>query len=52
MQARIVRPFAVVAMGAAGLLGLSAGALVTEDPVDVAGDPFVDRTGDYSGDDA
>ncbi|MGM1028515.1 MAG: TPM domain-containing protein [Actinomycetota bacterium] len=52
MQARIVRPFAVVAMGAAGLLGLSAGALVTEDPVDVAGDPFVDRTGDYTADDA
>lgn len=52
MQARFVRPFAVVAMGAAGLLGLSAGSLVTEDPVDVAGDPFVDRTGDYAGDDA
>ena len=52
MQVRIVRPFAVVAVGAAGLLGLSAGALVTEDPVDVGGDPFVDATGDYAGDDA
>ena len=52
MQVRIVRPFAVVAVGAAGLLGLSAGALVTEDPVDVGGDPFVDETGGYAGDDA
>ncbi|ROR66406.1 TPM domain-containing protein [Agrococcus jenensis] len=52
MQARIVRPFAVVAMGAAGLLALSAGALVAEDPVDVGTDPFVDTTGDYQADDA
>lgn len=48
MQARIVRPFAVVAMGTAGLLGLSAGALATEAPVDVGTDPFVDTTGDYA----
>lgn len=52
MQVRIVRPLVGAALGAAGLLGLSAGALVTEDPVDVAGDPFVDETGDYAGDDA
>ncbi|MGY3128332.1 hypothetical protein ACVWW9_001831 [Agrococcus sp. UYP33] len=52
MQARIVRPFAVVAMWAAGLLALSAGALVAEDPVDVGTDPFVDTTGDYQADDA
>lgn len=52
MQVRIVRPFAVAALGAAALLGLSAGALVSEDPVDVGGDPFVDETGDYAGDDA
>lgn len=52
MQVRFVRPFAVVALGAATSLGLSAGALVTEDPVDVGGDPFVDTTGDYAGDDA
>lgn len=52
MQVRFVRPFAVVALGAAASLGLSAGALVTEDPVDVGGDPFVDTTGDYAGDDA
>ena len=44
--------YMAVVVGAAGLLGLSAGALVTEDPVDVAGDPFVDETGDYAGDDA
>lgn len=52
MQVRFVRPFAVVALGAATSLGLSAGALLTEDPVDVGGDPFVDTTGDYAGDDA
>lgn len=53
MHVRIVRPLAVVArpfivtaLGAAGLLGLSAGALVTEDPVDMGGDVVVDRTGD------
>lgn len=50
MQARIVRPFAVVALGAAAMLGLSAGALVTEDPVDMGGDAFVDTTGQFSGD--
>ncbi|WP_186808261.1 TPM domain-containing protein [Agrococcus baldri] len=41
---------AVVALGAAGMLGLSAGALVSEDPVDLGGDAFVDRTGDFSSD--
>lgn len=55
MQARIVRPLAVVALGAASLLGLSAGALApgglsTEDPVDLGGDTFVDTTGDFSSD--
>ncbi|WP_347754180.1 TPM domain-containing protein [Agrococcus sp. ProA11] len=50
MQVRIVRPLTVLALGAAGLLGLSAGALVTEDPVDLAGDAFVDTTGQFSGD--
>ncbi|WP_035254729.1 TPM domain-containing protein [Agrococcus lahaulensis] len=48
MQVRFVRPFAVVALGAATSLGLSAGALATEDPVDVGDDPFVDETGDYA----
>lgn len=46
MQVRIVRPFAVLAIAAAGMLGLGAGALVTEDPVDLGGDVVVDRTGD------
>src|SRR5690606_28851486 len=57
MHVRIVRPFAVVArplivtaVAAAGLLGLSAGALVTEDPVDLGGDAFVDTTGEFSSD--
>ncbi|WP_306231478.1 TPM domain-containing protein [Agrococcus beijingensis] len=52
MQVRFVRPFAVVALGAAASLGLSAGALATEDPVNVGGDPFVDTTGDFASDDA
>ncbi|RWR25091.1 TPM domain-containing protein [Agrococcus lahaulensis] len=50
MQVRIVRPFAVVALGAAGLLGLSAGSLATEAPVDLGGDVFVDTTGQLSAD--
>ncbi|WP_206446171.1 TPM domain-containing protein [Agrococcus sp. KRD186] len=50
MHVRIVRPLAVVALGAAGLLGLSAGALVTEDPVDLGADTFVDTTGEFSSD--
>ncbi len=50
MHIRIVRPLAAVAMGAAGLLGLSAGALVAEDPVDLGGDAFVDSTGQFSSD--
>ncbi|WP_413320811.1 TPM domain-containing protein [Agrococcus sp. 1P02AA] len=44
-----------MALGAAGLLGLSASALVpgglaTEAPVDLGGDTFVDTTGQFSGD--
>lgn len=50
MQIRF-RLSAIVMLAAAGLLGLSAGSLTTEEPVDVGGDPFVDRTGDYAGDD-
>lgn len=50
MQVRIVRPLAVAALGAAAALGLSAGALVTEDPVDLGGDVFVDTTGRFSDD--
>lgn len=46
MQVRIVRPLAVAALSAAAVLGLSAGALVTEDPVDLGGDVVVDLTGD------
>ncbi|GAA3604361.1 TPM domain-containing protein [Agrococcus terreus] len=49
MQVRI-RALAVLAIGSAGLLGLSAGALATEDPVDLGGDAFVDTTGDYADD--
>ncbi|MCR8670822.1 TPM domain-containing protein [Agrococcus sp. HG114] len=52
MQVRFVRPFAAAALAGAGMLGLSAGSLATEDPVDIGGDPFVDTTGDYAGDDA
>ena len=59
MQIRIVRPLAAVArpllvmgLGAAGLLGLSAGALApgglsAEDPVDLGGDVVVDTTGQH-----
>lgn len=50
MQHRIVRPLAVIAFGGAMALGLSAGALATEDPVDLDGAVFVDRTGQYASD--
>ncbi|WP_177220190.1 TPM domain-containing protein [Agrococcus baldri] len=46
----MARPLIVMGLGAAGLLGLSAGALVTEDPVDLGGDAFVDTTGEFSSD--
>jgi uncharacterized membrane protein YgcG len=44
----------VAALGAAAMLGLSAGALApglgSEDPVDLGGDAFVDATGDFASD--
>ncbi|QCR19732.1 TPM domain-containing protein [Agrococcus sp. SGAir0287] len=41
----IVRGIVAVGIAAAAGLGLSAGALVAEDPVDLGGDVFVDETG-------
>lgn len=43
----IVRGIVAAGIAAAAGLGLSAGALVTEDPVDLGGDVFVDETGQF-----
>ncbi|WP_144719546.1 TPM domain-containing protein [Agrococcus jejuensis] len=47
MPTSIVRGIVAAGIAAAAGLGLSAGALVTEDPVDLGGDVFVDETGQF-----
>lgn len=47
MPTSIVRGIVAAGIAAAAGLGLSAGALVTEDPVDLGGDVFVDETGEF-----
>ncbi|GAA2174386.1 TPM domain-containing protein [Agrococcus versicolor] len=50
MRSSIVKGFVAAGIAGAAMLSLSAGALATEDPVDLGGDVFVDESGQLSGD--